>query len=68
MGCTGAQGGMEKFQALLSALQMEMPAYSEENLVLLTAGVNPERMKNFPISLDSEVLHTLYRGIMNKKD
>lgn len=68
MGCSGAQGGAERFRALLNALHLERPAYSEEKLAELTAGVNAERLNNFPVPLDSGVLHALYRGIMNKKD
>lgn len=68
MGCADAQGGMERFQALLNALHLETPASSEKTLVALAAGVNTERLNNFPVPLDSRVLHTLYRGIVNKKD
>lgn len=68
MGCDGTQGVAERFQALLSALHLEVPVYSEEKLTELTASVNAERLKNFPVSLDIEALHALYYGIMNKKN
>lgn len=68
MGCAGARGGVERLQALLSALHLETPEYSEEKLAALAAGVNPDRLNNFPVLLDDEVLQTLYRGIMNQKN
>ena len=68
MGCADAQGGVERFRALLNSLHLETPAYSEEKLVALMTSVNAERLNNFPVSLDREALCTLYSGIMNKKD
>lgn len=68
MGCADARGGVERFQSLLNTLHLETPAYSQEKLAALAAGINTERLDNFPVSLDSRALHALYRGIMHKKD
>lgn len=67
MGCADAQGGMKKFQAILSSLKMETPAYSEKKLAGLTAHVNTERLKNFPISLSRKAIRMLYQHMMNKR-
>jgi hypothetical protein len=36
----------------------------EEQLQVLNAGVNPDRLKNNPIRLDAAAIDTLYRRIL----
>lgn len=56
----------EWFDRLLDELQMERPTAGdrEKELALLTESVNPERLGNHPIKLDTSVLRMLYEGVV----
>ena len=66
MQCRNAAEAIECFRALLKKLGIEAPACRNraEELTLLTASVNPERLKNNPVRLDTQTIHTLYNNIL----
>lgn len=66
MGCSNARAGAECFQSILNSLGLKVPAPSEEELAALTAGVNAERLKNFPVMLCESEIQGLYREILSR--
>ncbi|MCR5271614.1 MAG: phosphonoacetaldehyde reductase [Lachnospiraceae bacterium] len=55
----------DKFAKLVDSLELEVPvAKSEEDFDTLKSSVNPVRLKNNPVGLDSETLDMLYRQIV----
>lgn len=65
MGRGTQREGAERFQAILDGLGLETPACTEEELALLTASVNLERLKSFPRELTAKELEVLYRKILS---
>lgn len=57
---------LEQYRALLAGLGMTYPAARdrERELSILTAAVNPERLKNNPVPLAESVLHAMYERIL----
>lgn len=45
---------------------LEVPAYCEEKLAALTASVNTERLKNFPVVLRENEIQGLYQEILSR--
>lgn len=68
MGCGAQWEGAERFQAILDGLELEVPACTEEELALLTASVNLERLKNLPASLGQKDIKVLYKKILQKRE
>ena len=66
MGCSNARAGAECFQSILNSLGLKVPAPSEEELAALTAGVNAERLNNFPVVLCEREIQRLYREILSR--
>ena len=67
MGCTDTAEATEKFAAVLAALRLEVPEYTEAELNLLVASVNTERLKNNPVQLSPADIGAIYRKILRKK-
>ena len=67
MHCSSASEAIDYFQALLAKLDMSKPKANnrEEELTILTQAVNPVRLKNNPIALDEQVIHSLYNNILS---
>jgi alcohol dehydrogenase class IV len=57
---------LKQFRELLAVLEMDYPVSNnkEADLNLLTESVNPIRLKNNPVALDSNVLHEMYERIL----
>lgn len=57
---------LEWFCKLMESLEMSYPSSEnrEEDIKLLTASVNPIRLKNNPVALSSEVLQRMYERIV----
>lgn len=66
MDCGDSAQAAEKFNAIFEELALSVPQLRDaEELELLSASVNPVRLKNHPIALDREVIRDLYRSILN---
>ena len=66
IGCSNPKDGPKRMAGLYTAFfQEEMPEnFRMEELDLLATSVNPVRLKNNPVALSSEAIHSLYRGIL----
>lgn len=65
MGCYDAQSGAEKLIKIFNSLELTIPKASAEQYEVLKNSVNPERLKNHPITLDIDVIDNLYHCILN---
>ena len=62
---TTAEGLAETYQALYDSLSLpSIPSASEEELAILKASVNVERLSNYPLPLTTESISTLYRSLL----
>ena len=66
MGCRTVAEAASSFGELVDELGMEAPAAAEDEISLLTDAVNPEKIKNHPITLDSKTIEELYRKMLIK--
>lgn len=64
MGQETVWDAIQFFDALLERLELSVPVPNEGDLALLTASVNPVRLKNNPVRLDEAALELLYRQIL----
>lgn len=55
------------FQALLDRLELETPKPKPEDFAILRNSVNPVRLKNNPIPLDTKTIDRLYHQILSEK-
>lgn len=57
---------LDSFTQLMTDLEMEYPTSEnkEADVKLLTESVNPVRLKNNPVALESKVLHEMYERIV----
>lgn len=67
MGCNTAKKAADKLEELFVALELEVPAATKEQFVMLKTSVNPVRLKNHPVKLTEDVIDKLYRQILNVK-
>ena len=65
MGCENAAQGAKKLNDIFSKLELSVPAATDEQFEIIKKSVNPDRLKNFPISLDTETIDILYHKILN---
>ena len=67
MHCSQATEAVKKFNSLLKKLEIKAPVSEnrEEDLSILTQSVNPDRLKNNPIQLDSFTIYSLYNKILS---
>ena len=67
MGCPEGKRGDEFFRELLCRLDLKTPEkWSDEDIPALAASVNPVRLKNNPVTLDTSALENLYRDILRE--
>lgn len=64
LGCDGAVSGAERLAQLFDSLSLEVPSASSSELDILVRSVNPVRLKNHPVGLDSSAIESLYRKIL----
>lgn len=64
MGSHSAEEGAEQFQSILRGLELDCPACTQRELETLTASVNPERLRNFPVPLTEGEIQGLYQEIL----
>ena len=65
MGCNTPEEAADKLNVIFTELELEIPSATEEQFAILKSSVNPVRLKNHPIKLDTETIDTLYRKIIN---
>lgn len=68
MGTVGTQEAILQFRRMMSLMELENPTSSAERaseLEILSNSVNPERLRNNPVSLDKDVALELYKTIVN---
>lgn len=66
MQCDSAYKGLMMFRAIMFSLGMSQPQAKdrEAELDILTRSVNPERLRNNPVKLDEEMIHTIFDRIL----
>ena len=65
LGCSDAEGGAEKLAGIFEKLELTTPESTDEQFDILKNSVNPVRLKNHPIALDTETINSLYHRILN---
>lgn len=65
MGCENAVAAASKVNDIFHKLKLEVPTANEEQFELLKNSVNPVRLKNHPVELNSETLNMLFHKILN---
>lgn len=65
MGCETPEEAAVRFHGILKSLALPVPDAKPEDLAVLTASVNPERLRNHPYALDAGAITALYRTILN---
>lgn len=68
MGCEDAKGGAEKLVAIFDELGLEVPMATADQFEILKNSVNPVRLKNHPIALDTDTIDVLYHRILNGEE
>lgn len=53
-------GGYQKFMEIYASLELENPKITKDDLKVLVESVNPVRLKNNPVELDSKVIKEIY--------
>ena len=64
MGCEDGMTGAEKLTYIFKMLELEVPSATESQYKELKTSVNPERLKNHPISMDDVIIDSLYHEIL----
>lgn len=67
MNCRNLKEAALKFESIYNILGLEVPEANEGQINMLASSVNPERLKNFPVSLDESTIKNLYRKILRIK-
>jgi alcohol dehydrogenase class IV len=66
MGCDTPKEAVDRLNAIFDKLGFENPFATEEQFAILKLSVNPVRLKNHPIKLDTETIDSLYRHILRQ--
>ena len=61
MGCRTPDEAADLLRQIYAKLSLPVPAIREEDYPVLRDSVNPVRLKNHPVRLDSETIEALYR-------
>lgn len=67
MGCEDAVSGANRFVSIFDSLGLDVPAATKEQFMILKENVNVERLRNHPVSLDSEIIDELYHQILKEQ-
>lgn len=68
MGCNNAVQACEKFNDLLCELQLNIPTATAADIAILTKSVNPTRLKNNPVGLNTDNISMLYHQILSERE
>jgi len=66
MGEDTPQAAAEKFNGIFEKLDLEIPQAKEEDFAMLAGSVNPGRLKNNPVGIDTATAEKLYRKILRE--
>ena len=68
MGCDCSQKAILEFREMMAEMELINPVAGnrEEEIEILSHSVNPVRLKNNPISLNNQVIHSLYGRILQE--
>ena len=66
-GCDRPEEAVKKWNQILKELSLEIPVASKKDYEILKKSVNPERLKNHPVSLNEERIDRLYHRILDQK-
>ena len=64
MGCQNAKEAAEKLQNIYDGLELRKPEPEDNDFDILKTSVNPVRLKNNPVSLDTESINMIYHSIL----
>ena len=66
MGCANPNNAIELFRQMMREMDLRNPVAenSDDEINVLANSVNPVRLKNNPVELNSETIHTLYNAII----
>ena len=67
LGGNGARDGAERLNELFDSLHLAVPEATKEQFETLRTSVNPVRLKNHPIRLNTETMDGLYHRILRSK-
>lgn len=67
MGCEDSKQGADKLNQLFNNLKLEIPEAAADQFQLLKTSVNTVRLKNHPITLDTDTIDFLYHQILLEK-
>lgn len=67
LGCPDSFDAIKGFESMLDEMEMMNPMSNQrdEDISILTSSVNPVRLKNNPVELDTETIRMLYNAIIN---
>ena len=68
LGCDNAKSGARRFEEIFEGLRLDVPAANEEQFETLKNSVNPDRLKNHPVKLDTDTIEILYRKILRGEE
>lgn len=68
LGCDNAKSGARKFEEIFEGLRLDVPAANKEQFETLKNSVNPDRLKNHPVKLDTDTIEILYRKILRGEE
>lgn len=68
MNCETPEEAAMKYQRIIERMNLEVPCANESQINELVMSVNPERLKNFPLSLNESMIRDLYREILKERD
>lgn len=63
-GYSTAVEGKNCLENIFEKIGLEVPKATDEDISVLKSSVNPVRLKNHPISLDEDIIESLYRKIL----
>ena len=64
LGCADAISGSERLKSIFEMLEFEIPVATDADFEVLKNSVNPVRLKNHPIALDTNTIDILYHDIL----
>ena len=67
MGCKTIDEAILKFQVICRDFALFVPVAKQEDYIVLREGVNPDRLKNNPVALDTEATENIYRQILEEE-
>ena len=64
MNCETPEDAVLKYERITDRMNLKVPKANSSQIEELVSSVNPERLKNFPVSLNENMIRELYREIL----